>query len=363
MNLRTPGPTPLPPAVREAMTRDMVDHRGPQFAAVYREVEENLRDLYRTKNELVLLTCSGTGGLEASVVNLFSPGEKVLVVSIGYFGERYDKICRAFGLDVTTLKFEYGTAADPDAIRRALAADPGLSAVCVTHNDTSTGTTNALEAIAKVVKEASRLLLVDGISSIGAIPLETDAWGIDVVVTGAQKSWMIPPGLAFISVSEAAWERHEQAKLPRFYFDFTEARKAAQISSTPWTPAITLFYALQASLRLMQEEGLDQVIARHARLGDLVRGRLKAMGLKLLVQDERRASNTVTAFWLPQGVDSKAVQRELRERFDVHVAGGQGVLSGKILRIGHVGYVHEPELNEALDALASVLEVAPAAAR
>ncbi|MCC7107373.1 MAG: alanine--glyoxylate aminotransferase family protein [Chloroflexi bacterium] len=361
MNLRTPGPTPLPPSVREALTRDMVDHRGPAFAAVYKEVDKNLHDLFSTTDDILLLTCSGTGGLEASVANFFSAGDKVLVVSIGYFGDRYDKISRAYGLDVTALKYQPGQAADPADIQAALEADPGIAAVMVTHNDTSTGTTNDVEAIGKVVKGAGKLFLVDAISSIGSIPLETTAWGCDVVVTAGQKSWMIPPGLAFVSVSPPAWERHQTSRLPRFYFDLTEAKKASEISSTPWTPAISLFYALQASLRLMKEEGLSNILARHARLGNLVRGRLAARGLKPVPEDQARASNTVTAFYLPEGADARAVQRELRERFDVHLAGGQGSLAGKILRIGHLGYVQEPELNEALDALETVLELAPVA--
>lgn len=355
MNLRTPGPTPLPPEVRAALARDMVDHRGPEFAAVAREVTAKLKTFFRTDNDILILTGSGTGGLEAAVANLFSPGEKVLVVSIGYFGERFYKIAKAFGLDAVRLGFAQGEAADPAAVADALKAHPDVSAVLVTHNETSTGTTNDLEAIARVVKEADKLLVVDGISSVGSIPLETDAWGCDIVVSGSQKSWMIPPGLVFVSVSPRAWEAHARARLPRFYWDFSEARKWAEKGMTPWTPAVGLFFALQAALELMEREGLENIFARHARLGQLVRDRLKAMGVRLLVRDEARASNTVTAFLLPEGVEAGELQRRIRDEYDVNLARGQGELAGRVLRIGHLGYVQEPELVEALDALQSAL--------
>jgi aspartate aminotransferase-like enzyme len=361
MNLRTPGPTPLPPEVRDALGHEMVDHRGADFAAVFEEVTENLRDLYRTRNDLLIFTASGTGGLEAAVANLFSPGERVMVVSIGYFGERFDQIARAFGLDTVRLSFEQGEAADPLALSRALDDQPDLTSVLVTHNETSTGTANDLQALARVVRAADKLLVVDGISSIGSIPLQTDEWGCDVVISGSQKSWMVSPGLAFISVSPRAWQAHARSRLPRFYWDFSQAREWAEKRTTPWTPAVSLFFGLQTALRLMQQEGLEAVLARHARLGAFVRAEVKAMGLQLLVKDEARASDTVTAFWLPEGTDALALQRRLREEHGVNLAGGQGSLAGKVLRIGHLGYVHEQELAEALGALRTALTLAPVA--
>jgi aspartate aminotransferase-like enzyme len=361
MNLRTPGPTPLPPDVREALGHEMVDHRGADFAAVFDEVTANLRHLYRTRNDVLIFTGSGTGGLEAAIANLFSPGEQVLVISIGFFGDRFDQIARAFGLETVKLGFEMGEAADPAVVARALDEHPDVTSVLVTHNETSTGTTNDLRAIARVVKAAGKLLVVDGISSIGSIPLETDDWDCDVVISGSQKSWMISPGLAFISVGPRAWEAHARSRMPRFYWDFSHARQWAEKSTTPWTPAVSLFFGLQVALRLMQQEGLEAVLARHARLGAFVRGELKSMGLRLLVKEEARASDTVTAFWLPEGVEAAPLQRRLREEHGVNLAGGQGVLSGKVLRIGHLGYVHEQELAEALGALRAVLTLAPAA--
>jgi aspartate aminotransferase-like enzyme len=355
MNLRTPGPTPLPAEVREALGRDMVDHRGPEFTAALGEVTAGLRELHRTSNDLLVFTGSGTGGLEAAVVNLFSAGETVLVVSIGYFGERFATIARAFGLNVVKLDAGPGEAADPDQIARVLAQQPEISAVLVTHNETSTGTTNDLEAIARQVRAADRLLVVDGVSSVGSIPLETDAWGCDVVISGSQKSWMNAPGLSYVSVSARAWEAHARARLPRFYWDFTQARQWAEKGMTPWTPAVSLVFAQQAALRLMRAEGLDRILERHARLAALVRGRLQEIGLELVVRDPARASNTVTAFYLPPDREARAVQERLRAEFDVNLAGGQGALAGQVLRLGHLGFVHQPELEEALDAVRAVL--------
>lgn len=354
MNLRTPGPTPLPDAVRQAQARDMVNHRGPEFTALMRESVQYLKELFCTEHDLLVLTGSGTGGLEAAAVNTFSPGDKVLSVTIGYFGDRFAKIAEAFGAQVQRLSFPWGQAADPEQIRAALAADPDLRAVMVTHNDTSTGVTNDVEAIARVVKGAGRLLLVDAVSSIGSIPLHTDAWGCDIVVTASQKSWMTPPGLAMVSVSPAAWEANSRARMPRFYWDFAAHKKQMEVGHTPWTPAVSVIYGLNEALKLMHAEGLEAIFARHRRLGELVRGRLRELGLRLLA-DEAHASNTVTAFLAPEGISNKKVLRRLRDEHDVVLAGGQGKLEETLLRIGHMGYVDVPQVTAALDALADVL--------
>ncbi|MBI4492472.1 MAG: alanine--glyoxylate aminotransferase family protein [Chloroflexi bacterium] len=361
MNLRTPGPTPLPEPVRQALARDMVNHRGPEFAALMRETVQILKELFRTQHDLLILTGSGTGGLEAAAVNMLSPGDKVLAVSIGYFGDRFARIAEAFGAQVRRLSFPWGQAADPEQVRAALAEDPDLGVVLVTHNDTSTGVTNDLEALTRVVKGAGRLLLVDAVSSIGSVPLETDAWGCDVVITGSQKSWMTPPGLALVSVSPAAWEAHRRARTPRFYWDFTAHAKQVERGSTPWTPAVSAIYGLNVAVKLMQAEGLEAIFARHRRVADYARGRLRELGLRLLA-DERHASNTVTAFFAPEGVDQKRVLRRLREERDVVLAGGQGHLEATLMRIGHMGYVDVPAVKAALDALADVLAQERAAA-
>lgn len=361
MNLRTPGPTPLPDSVRQALAQDMINHRGPEFAAILREVEAGLKAAFKTENDVLILTGSGTGGLEAAVANLLSPGEPTLVVSIGFFGQRFAQIARAFGADARLLEFPWGQAADPERVAERLAAEPDVRTVFVTHNETSTGVTNDLAAIARVVKSAGRLLVVDAVSSLGCIPFETDAWGCDVVITASQKGWMVPPGLAMVSVSPAAWEAHARARMPRVYWDFSAARKYAQRGQTPWTPAISLFYALRDALRLIEAEGLENVFARHRRVAELTRSGLRDLGLELFA-DPAHASDTVTSFLAPAGWDAKQLVRRVREQYGVVLAGGQGPLESKVARIGHLGFVHEEEIRAVLEALAGVLAAGPVAA-
>ena len=264
--LRIPGPTPCPPEVLQAMARQMINHRGEEFQGILRNVTDKLKQFFQTKNDLYLLTGSGTGGLEAAVTNTLSPGDKVLSVSIGVFGERFTTIARTFGAEVTPLKFEWGKAADPNAIRSALQADPKIKAVLVTHNETSTGVTNDLASISSAVKDFDKLLLVDAISSLGSIDLPVDDWHCDVSVTGSQKGWMAPPGLAMVSVSQEAWQAHAKAKMPRFYWDFSKAKSYLEKRQTPWTPGMTAIFALSVSLKMMLKEGLASIFARHTRV-------------------------------------------------------------------------------------------------
>ncbi|MEE8347170.1 MAG: alanine--glyoxylate aminotransferase family protein [Dehalococcoidia bacterium] len=354
-NLRIPGPTPVPPDILEAVARPMVNHRGRPFAALIQRVSERLRDFYLTKHDVLILSASGTGGMEAAVANTLSPGDKVLVVSIGAFGDRFAAIADTYGAKVTSLSYEWGQAADPEDVRKALADDPGLKAVLVTHNETSTGVTNPLEQIAKVVREADKLLLVDAVSSLGAIPLDMDGWGLDVVVTGSQKGWMVPPGLAFVALSERAWKANESARMPRFYFDLAKARDFLQKSQTPWTPAMSVFFGLDLALEKMAAEGLESIYTRHANIGRTVRESVKALGLELLATDERYASNTVTAVKCPEGVEVSALRKMLEDDYNVVVAGGQAKLAGKIFRFGHLGLVSEEDIRQALDALTEAL--------
>lgn len=354
-NLRIPGPTPVPQDILEAVGRPMVDHRGRDFAALIERVSERLKEFFLTKQDVLTLSASGTGGLEAAIVNTLSPGDKVLAVSIGAFGDRFAAIAETYGAEVTMLPYEWGQAADPDEIRRALANNRDVKAVLVTHNETSTGVTNPLEEIARVVRETDRLLLVDAVSSLGAIPLDMDGWELDAVVTGSQKGWMVPPGLAFIALSERAWEANQSARMPRFYLDAARARDFLRKGQTPWTPAVSVFFGLDVALEKMAEEGLERIHARHARIGQMVREGVKALGLELLVRDERYASNTVTAIKCPEGVEVKALRNMLEDEHGVVMAGGQGKLSGKIFRIGHLGLVSEEDIRHALDALADVL--------
>ena len=333
----------------------MVNHRGREFAALIERVTKRLRQFYLTSGDVLILSASGTGGMEAAVVNTLSPGDKVLAVSIGAFGDRFAAIAETYGAQVRPLAYEWGEAADPEEIRGALAADPDMVAVLVTHNETSTGVTNPLEEIAKVVREADRLLLVDAVSSLGAIPMEMDGWGLDVVVTGSQKGWMVPPGLAFLSLSERAWKANESARMPRFYLDAARHRDFLHKGQTPWTPSMSLFFGLDVALERMAAEGLEGIHARHANIGRMVREGVKALGLELLVSDERYASNTVTAIRCPEGVEVKALRTMLEDKYDVIVAGGQARLSGKIFRIGHLGLVSEDDIHHALDGLAEAL--------
>jgi aspartate aminotransferase-like enzyme len=352
LNLRTPGPTPLPPEVREALARDMVNHRGAEFASVLRDCVDGLKWAFQTQHDMLVMTASGSGGLESVVVNTLSPGQKALVVTVGYFGDRVLRICRAYGVDVVDLGFEWGRAADPHAIANRLQEDPAIDTVFVTHNETSTGVLNPIKEIAQAVRQVrpDALLAVDGISSVGSTPIRPEEWGLDVVVAGSQKGWMVPPGLTFAAVSPHGWQRVASSRLPRVYFDWPTHKQAQEKGSTPATPAVSLFFALQASLELMRAEGLDGIFDRHARLAAYTRQRLADLGLRLLV-DERFASPTVTTAWLPDGVDGKALLRAVRERHNVDIPGGQGKLEGKILRIGHLGWVTEQNIAEALRAL------------
>lgn len=355
-NLRIPGPTPCPDHVLQAMSRQMINHRGPEFAAILKRVTSNLQTLFQTKNDVLILTSGGTGAMEAMVVNFLSPGDHVIVVSVGVFGDRFAQICEAYGARVTRLAFPLGEAADPAQLDAALAANPDVKAVLVTHNETSTGVTNDLEALAAVINKHGKLSIVDAISSLGSIRLPVDAWGLDVVGTGSQKGWMVPPGLAMVSVSERAWKAYEQARMPRFYFDLKKAKDFFEKGQTPWTPAISVFYALDVALQQLVEEGIDNVVARHQRIADLARAGVEELGLELLVKNPAWRSNTVTAIVVPEGVDGPAVSKLLREEYDVVIGGGQGALTGKIWRLGHLGYCTEADIEDALAKMKLALE-------
>ena len=359
--LRIPGPTPCPPEVMQAMAWPMINHRGPEYHKMLQEVTEKLKQVFQTKNDLYILTGSGTGGLEAAVVNTLSPGDKVLSVSVGVFGDRWANIAKTFGAEVIPCNFEWGQAADPEAVARALKANPAVKAVMVTHNETSTGVTNDLGAIAGVVKSAGKLLLVDAISSLSSIDLPVDAWGGDVVVTGSQKGWMVPPGLAMASVSQEAWKAFEQARMPRFYWDFGKARSYLEKSENPWTPAISVVFALTVSLEMIHNEGIKNIFARHARLGKMTREGIKALGLPLFAE-EKHASNTVTAITAADGLDGDKLRKILRTEHGVVLSGGQQKLEGKIFRIGHLGMVSENDIREVLAAIKVALPKAGYAA-
>jgi aspartate aminotransferase-like enzyme len=356
--LRVPGPTPCPPEVLKAMAWQMVNHRGPEFHAMLAEVTENLKKVFQTKTDVLLLTGSGTGGLEAAIVNTLSPGDKVLSVSIGVFGDRFANIAKTFSADVVSYKVEWGKAADPGVIEKSIKDNPDVKAVMVTHNETSTGVTNDIRAISKVVKGAGKLLIVDAISSLGSINLPVDELGCDVVVTASQKGWMVPPGMAMVSVSPEAWKARDSAKMPNFYWDFVRAKNMyEEKKENPWTPAVSIVFAFSVALKMMLREGINNIFARHERIGKMTREGIKNLGLSLFA-DPAHASNTVTAVNIPEGMDGKKFRQVLREQYKVVLAGGQQTLDGKIFRIGHLGLVYEKDIKEILTAIQKVLPVA-----
>ena len=355
MNLRIPGPTPCPPEVLEAMARPMFNHRGPEFKEMIERLTQNLKRVLQTQNDVLCLTSSGTGALEAAVVNTLSPGDRVLGVSNGLFGDRFALIAESYGAQVRRLTATPGWGTDPQEIRQALQEDPDIKAVLVTHNETSTGISNDLEAIARVVKEEfHKLLLVDAVSSVGCIPLATDEWKVDVVATATQKGLMTPPGIAIASISPQAWEAHKTARMPRSYFDFSQAWNYLERGQTPWTPAVSVLCALDVALQQLIAEGLQEVFQRHARIGQMTRNGVKALGLELFAH-ERWASDTVTAVEIPPGMDGAKPVERLRKEYNIILGGGQQALQGKIFRIGHMGYCFEQDIKEVLDALGEVL--------
>lgn len=347
-NLRTPGPTPIPPAVREAQAQQMIDHRGTEFGLMLRETSAGLAELIGTEGEVLLLTGSGSGALEAAIVNTLSPGDRVLSVNIGSFGDRFAKIATVFGADVSRFDVDWGNAADPATLRDRLAQDEPYRAVLVTHNETSTGVANPMQALAEVVRAApgDPLLLVDGISGLGAMPFEMDAWGVDLVVTASQKAWMASPGIAIAALGERAVAAGEAARMPRFYWDFAEARDWAGKDQTPWTPAITVLYGLRVGVQRLREEGRERTWRRHEAIANGVAAGLESLGLRLVAGPHDR-SNTVTAAWVPEGIEWGPFNAAMRAAGLV-IAGGQGQWTGRILRFGHMGEVGIDEMAKAL---------------
>ena len=350
-NLRIPGPTGLPPSVRAAGARQMINHRGPEFAAMLARILDGMKPYFGTTSDIAMITTAGTGGLEAAVVNVLSPGDRVLGVSIGSFGDRFAKIARVYGADVTKIDVEWGQAADPAVLRAELERSGGYRAVLLTHNETSTGVMNPIAELAAAVRAAApeTLILVDSVSGLGAVPFQMDTWGVDVVVTGSQKAWMAAPGLAMIAASERAWAAMESATMPRVYLDLLAHRESHAAGQTPFTPAIAVVYQVDEGLRLMTEEGADHVFARHEACAAAARAGLAALGFELFA-DPRHASKTVTAAVIPDDLDWKSFNAELK-RHGVVLAGGQGKLTGQIFRLGHLGSVTLEEILGALSAL------------
>jgi aspartate aminotransferase-like enzyme len=343
--LFAPGPTPVPPEVLAATAEPVVHHRGPDFRVVYERTLARLRAVFRTEGDVLLFTASGTGAMESAPANLCAPGERVAVVSHGSFGERWIAICEAHGLDVLPIRYEWGEAPDPDEVGAAV-REAGTTTVFCQHSDTSTGVVADVRATKEAVGDAT--LVVDAVSSLGAVPLETDAWGIDVVVSGSQKALMSPPGLAMASVQARLWERLEPAR--SFYFDWRRTKKAQDAADAAFTPAVTIIRGLDVALGLLLDAGLEAAFERHVRLGRATRAGLKAMGLELFSPDDDGAA-VVTAARVPDEVDGVALLRHLRDRHGVTLAGGQGHLKGKIFRIGHIGWFDVFDIASALAAV------------
>ncbi len=350
--LLSPGPTPIPNEVALAMSETMIHHRTPQFNKVFEEARQGLKTLFGTNGDVLILASSGTGAMEAAVANLFSPGDKVLVINGGKFGERWLNIANAFGLDPVEVKVEWGQAVKVDVVEKQLELHPDIQSVMIQASETSTTVLHPVKEIAKLTKNGP-LFLVDGVTAVGVLPVPLDEWGIDALVTGSQKALMLPPGLGFIALSERAWQKTKKAKLPRFYFDLNLERKNQAKGSGAFTPAVSLIFGLRASLNMMAREGFDRVYARHARMARATRAAATAMGLKLLAPDS--PSPAATGIFLPKGLDADKVLDYLRDQMGVILAEGQDQLKGKAIRIAHVGYMGAFDVITAIAALEMAL--------
>lgn len=352
--LLAPGPTPIPPEVLQALSRPILHHRTPEFEALFARVRSGLARLLETRSEVVVLAASGTGAMEAAVVNLLSPGDEVIVVRCGKFGERWGEIGRAFGLRVHTVDAPYGDGVPPERVAAALEAHPGARALLVTQSETSTGVLEDIEGYAALTRRRETLCVVDAVSSLGVVPCPMDAWGIDVVVAGSQKGLMCPPGLAFVALSDRAWQAAERATCPRFYWDLRTERRWQAKGQAQYTPAVSLLMGLEVALNLLEAEGLPQVYRRHDRLARAARAGAEALGLTLFAR--ATPSPAVTAIRAPAGVDGEAVVRGYGEEHNITIAGGQGEMKGRIFRLAHLGYVGEYDLVVGLAALERVLD-------
>ncbi len=355
--LMIPGPTPVPESVLLDMAKHPVGHRSSEFSSILKEVYADLKEIFQTENDVYVLTSSGTGAMEAALSNLVNEGDKVLSLVIGNFGERWAKIAKMRGADVDTITVDYGKAINPADLKAKLDADVNkeIKIVTLTHNETATGVTNDVKTLVSIIKEHGAISVVDGVTSIAALPCPMDEWGIDVLVSGSQKGFMVPPGLAFIAVSERAFEVSQNCKHPSFYFNWAAYRKAVRDNSTPYTPAVNLIVGLHTALKMMKEEGIDKIHARHAKLAKALREAVKAMGLTLFVEEEGCASNAITAILPPEGVSVPDIRAGMKKDYDIVVANGQNALKDKIFRMGTLGFVSDRDLIAAVGALEATL--------
>jgi len=353
--LMTPGPTPVPAEVMLTMAAPIIHHRTPDFSAAFKAAIEGLKYVFQTSGDALLFAASGTGVMEAAIANTLCAGDTAIVCRNGKFGDRQKQICETYGVNVIDLAYEWTSVVDPADVATALAENPGVRAVIVTQSETSSGVLNDVKAIGAIVREyPETVLIVDSITGIGAVECKTDEWGLDVVMTGSQKGLMLPPGLAACTVSEKAWKAYERSTLPKYYFDWMKYKKNVEKDTTPFTPAVTLVLGLNESLKMIREEGIENTIARHSKLAEATRRGCEALGLKLFAPPEGRGS-AVTPVWVPEGVDGKAIVKILKNKYGITIAGGQDDYTGRIFRIGHLGYFGEFDIITTLAALEMTL--------
>jgi len=354
-----PGPTPVPESVLVELARHPIGHRSKEFSDIFMSCTEDLKWLAKTKNsDAFIYTASGTGAMEAAIANIINPGDKVLSLVIGVFGKRFSQIAQIYGADVEVMNVDMGKTIDTKALEERLSKDKvetlhgtskkEIKVVTVTHSETSTGAANDLEKIAKIVKNHGALLLVDAVTSLGCMNLDIDGWGLDIVISGSQKGFMIPPGLSFIYVSPKAWEVNKNAKSPRFYFDFARHKKSLAEETTPWTPNVSLVCVLKKAFDMMKKEGLENIFSRHKRLRDNLRSGMRELGLKLLVEEDKDASCAITSIYPPDGASVPDVRSAYKKDWDITVANGQDILKDKIFRIGHLGFVSDRDIEMTL---------------
>ncbi len=357
LTLMIPGPTPVPETVLKALGRHPIGHRSGDFQEIVRRTTEQLQWLHQTSGDVLVITGSGTAAMEAGMINTLSRGDRVLCGDNGKFGERWVKVARAYGLDVEVITAEWGQPLDTEAFRRALEADTAkqIRAVILTHSETSTGVINDLQTICSHVKaHGTALTIADCVTSLGATDVPMDAWGIDVVASGSQKGYMLPPGLSFVGMSDRAWEAYERSDLPKFYLDLGPYRKTAAKNSNPFTPAVNLYFGLEAALDMMKSEGLEAIFTRHSRHRAAAQAGMKAIGMPLFAA-EGHGSPAITAV-APEGIDAELLRKSVKERFDILLAGGQDHLKGKVFRIGHLGFVCDRDVLTAVSAIEATLQ-------
>lgn len=355
--LMIPGPTPVPESVLLAMAKHPIGHRSSEFSEILKDVYADLKWLFQTKNEVFVYASSGTGAMEAALSNLINPGDKILSLIIGNFGARWAKIAQSRGAIVEKLDAELGQIINPRDLRAELAKDKNkeIKIVTLTHSETSTGAKNDIQSLCKIIKDHGAISVVDGVTSVGCMDVKMDEWGIDVLVSGSQKGFMIPPGLAFLAASPRAWEVYEKCKYPSFYFDWAAHKKAVLENTTPWTPAVNLIFALSEALKIMKREGLENIYARHKKLALGLRKAVKALGLELFVKEDENASFAITSIYPPEGVSVPDIRNGFKKDFDIVVANGQNTLKDKIFRMGTLGFVSERDLITAVGSLEGVL--------